>query len=213
MKVLALSCSPSRKRNSDTMLDHFILGIREVPDMEVEKIYLEDIPINAYRFENSLGPEQNETEFKKLTEKIRRDIRGLVIASPTYNFSVPAHLKNFIDRIRFFSLDFKNKTDLGQPSGKLGYLRMYFLVSGGTPTWAEHILFFAFPLFWLRGVFLYMGAKVLGGFYSGDVRTFENKKILKKCFKKGKRYALRIRKQQGQGLLENIFWRPPEKTN
>jgi FMN-dependent NADH-azoreductase len=213
MKILAISCSTSRGRNSDTMLDHFILGMKEVPDIQIEKIYLQDIPIDLYTYENSRGPTDHEQEFKELTQKITNEISGLVIATPTYNFSVPAHLKNFIDRIRFFALDFTRKNKLGQPIGKLGYLRTYFLVSGGTPNWAEHILFFVFPSFWLRGVFLYFNAKVMGAFYSDDVKTFKNVKILKKCFIKGKRYAQKVKQQRDQGIIENIFWRPPLNQN
>lgn len=211
MKIIALSCSPSRNRNSDTMLDYFIAGMREVPDIEVEKVYLEDIPINTYNFKNSTGPQEGEELFKGLTDKIKSETSGLVIATPTYNFSVPAHLKNFIDRIRFFALDFKDKNNFGQPIGMLGNLKTYFLISGGTPNWAEKILFFTFPSFWLRGVFLYFNAKVLGAYYSGNTETFRNEKILKKCFKKGKIYAKNISKQKGQGILENIFWRSPQK--
>lgn len=210
MKILALACSPSRGRNSDTMLEHFILGMKEVPNIEVEKIYLEDIPIDYYKFENSRIPAEHEVKFKELSEKIMKEVSGLVIATPTYNFSVPAHLKNFIDRIRFFALDFSKRNKMGQPVGNLGHLRTYFLVSGGTPNWAEHILFFTFPSFWLRGVFLYFNAKVMGAFYSGDIKTFENKKILEKCFKKGKRYAEKVSLKKGTGILEKIFWRPPE---
>ncbi len=210
MKVLALSCSPSRGRNSDTMLDHFILGMKEITGIEVEKIYLEDIPIDTYKYENSKGPQEYEAKFKELSEKITKEIFGLVIATPTYNFAVPSHLKNFIDRMRFFALDLSRKNKLKQPVGMLGHLRTYFLVSGGTPNWAEHILFFVFPSFWLRGVFLYFNAKVMGAYYSGDVKTFQNTKILKKCFKKGKKYAQKIKKHENQGVLEDIFWRPPQ---
>ena len=135
---------------------------------------------------------------------------GNIIATPTYNFAVPSHLKNFIDRMRFFALDLSRKNKLKQPVGMLGHLRTYFLVSGGTPNWAEHILFFVFPSFWLRGVFLYFNAKVMGAYYSGDVKTFQNTKILKKCFKKGKKYAQKIKKHENQGVLEDIFWRPPQ---
>lgn len=209
MKVIALSCSPSRKRNSDTMLDYFISGMKEIENIEIEKIYLEDIPIHMYKYENSLGPETDEQLFKELTEKIKNS-SGLIIATPTYNFSIPAYLKNFIDRIRFFALDFKNRNKIGQPKGMLRGLKTYFLVSGGTPNWAEKILFFTFPPFWLRGVFLYFNAKVIGSYYSGDVETFKNKKVLEKCFKKGKNYAEKIIKQKDHGVLENIFWRPPQ---
>jgi FMN-dependent NADH-azoreductase len=192
------------------MLDHFILGMKEIKGIEVEKVYLHDIPINLYKHENRNGPEDSEKEFKQLTDKIDKEIDGLVIATPTYNFSVPAHLKNFIDRIRFFALDLTKRNKIGQPVGKLGHLKTYFLVSGGTPNWAEHILFFTFPAFWLRGVFLYFNARVMGAFYSGDVKTFQNNKILEKCFKKGKRYAQKVVSQKNQSILENIFWRPPQ---
>ena len=210
MKIIALSCSPSQGRNSDTMLDHFILGMKEIPDIEVEKVYLHDIPIDLYTYENSKAPLPHETEFKELARKLSEDANGLIIATPTYNFSVPAHLKNFIDRIRFFALDFTQKSRLGQPVGKLGHLQTYFLVSGGTPRWAEKLLFFAFPPFWLRGVFLYFSAKVMGAFYTGDIRAYENEKVLATCRKRGRIYAAQVKGCKRQGILEGIFFRPPQ---
>jgi putative NADPH-quinone reductase len=192
------------------MLDYFILGMREIEGIEIEKIYLDDIPIDTYKFEIKDGPQEHEKEFKILSDKITKEITGLVIATPTYNFSVPSYLKNFIDRIRFFSLDFKKKNKFGQPVGMLGHLKTYFLVSGGTPNWAEKILFFAFPPFWLRGVFLYFNAKVMGAYYSGDIETFKNKKALDVCFRRGKKYAKQLIKHKDQGILENIFFRPPQ---
>lgn len=209
MKIIALACSPSRGRNSDTMLDHFIKGVREVDGADIEKIYLSDIAIEYYSYENSKGVGPNEEAFGQLVEKIKQ-AKGLVIATPTYNFSVPAHLKNFIDRMRFFALDLGEKNRLGQPKGKLGYLSTYFLVSGGTPTWAQKILFFTFPPFWLRGVFLYFGAKVMGAIYTGDIRSFENHAVHAKCEKAGQKYAKDLLAGRRHGLLEDIFWRPPQ---
>jgi len=210
MKILTISSSTSRGRNSDTMLDHFIKGIKTVDGAQVEKVYLDEIPMDLYKYENRNGPQENEEEFKKLTNKIKDEITALVISTPTYNFSVPAHLKNFIDRIRFISLDFSKKNKLNQPEGKLSKLYVYFLVSGGTPNWAQKILFFAFPPFWLRGVFLYFGAKVMGAFYSGDIETFKNKKILEKCSRLGNRFAIKVKKGKQKGILERVFLRPPE---
>lgn len=209
MKIIALSTSPSRGRNSDTMLDHFIKGVHKVNGVEIEKIYLADIPIDYYSFENSKSVGAHEEKFGELIAKIE-DANGLVIATPTYNFSVPAHLKNFIDRLRFVALDMGEKNRLGQPRGCLGYLSTYFLVSGGTPVWAQKILFFAFPPFWLRGVFLYFGAKVMGAIYTGDIRSFENHFIHKKCEKAGKKYAEKLLAGRSHGILEDIFWRPPQ---
>lgn len=205
-KVIALSCSPSRGRNSDTMLDNFIRGVVE-EGVLIEKIYLEDVPMDHYNYQNGKMALPHETVFNDLIEKIK-GANGLVIATPTYNFSVPAQLKNFIDRIRFIALDLSKRDGFGQPAGLLGYLTTYFLISGGIPKWAERILFFAFPAFWLRGVFLYYGAKVCDAYYSGDVKTFENTRILNNCYKKGKQYAYRLKKGKGNRILERLFWRP-----
>lgn len=208
-KVIALSCSPSRGFNSDSMLDAFIEGFKGRSDKSIEKIYLTDIPFDDYNFENRLGPQEHELAFKELCDKIER-AEALVIATPTYNFSVPARLKNLIDRIRFLALDFNNKSRLGQPSGKLSHLRTYFLVSGGTPRWAQIMLFFVFPAFWLRGIFLYFGSHCLGAFYSDDVKTFENQRTLDGCRRRGKKFACDLRDRRNNGILEQIFFRPPQ---
>ncbi|HMO78973.1 MAG TPA: NAD(P)H-dependent oxidoreductase [Candidatus Paceibacterota bacterium] len=212
-KIIALACSPSKGRNSDYMLDFFLRGISVFDvnnKIQIEKIYLNDIYIEMYKYENSHGPTKNEKEFAELAEKIK-NADGLIIATPTYNFSVPAQLKNFVDRIRFISVDLSKRDFWGQPIGLLGNISMFFLVSGGISKFAQKVLFFAFPAFWLRGVFLYFGAKVFGTYYSGDVRTFENQKILNKCESLGKKYAKNVLSEKGNGILEKIFWRPKQK--
>lgn len=208
-KIIALSCSPSKGRNSDKMLDSFIEGVKKVEGIDVEKIYLSDIYIETFRFENSTGPTDQEGDFANLSEKIKTS-QALVIATPTYNFSVPAHLKNFIDRIRFFALDMNKRNKINQPVGMLSDLKTYFIVSGGTPNWAQKLLFFAFPPFWLRGIFLYYGAHVLGAIYSGDVRTFDNQKILNKVRNKGEVFAKQVKSGEGNAITEKIFFRPPQ---
>ncbi len=209
MKIIALACSPSKGRNSDTMLDHFILGAQTIKEIEIEKIYLNDIFIEHFKFENSTGPTEQEKDFTELVEKIKSS-DALVIATPTYNFSVPAQLKNFIDRMRYFSLDMNQKNFLKQPAGKLCFLKTYFIVSGGTPHWAQKLLFFAFPPFWLRGIFLYYSAHVLGAYYSGDVKTFENKRILNKLNKKGIKFAKHVKNDKRNRVFERVFFRPPQ---
>lgn len=210
MKIVAISGSPSAGRNSDSMLTHFIEGARSVPGIEIERVFLRDIHIDNFHYDNRMGPLPHEGDFARLCRIIEKEAKGIVIATPTYNFGVPAHLKNFIDRMRFFGLDFSKQNKIGQPVGKLQHLKAYFLVSGGTPNWAEKILFFAFPPFWLRGIFLYHGAHVMGAYYSGDLHTMENKKVLAKCHKKGVVYAKKLLAGKRHGILERIFWRPPQ---
>jgi multimeric flavodoxin WrbA len=210
MKIIAISSSPSHGRNSDSMLDAFIEGIKSVDaSIDIKKYYLDEVEIDQYRYENRKGPLPHEEQFAKLCAHIQ-DAGGLVVATPTYNFSVPSTLKNFIDRIRFFALDFDHMNRIGQPTGKLGHLKTYYLVSGGTPKWAQRILFFAFPPFWLRSVFLYYGAECMGAFYTGDTCACRNEKILKKCRLQGEKYAKALKKGKSHGLPERIFWRPPQ---
>ncbi len=194
-KIIAISASPSKKRNSDTMLDYFILGLKEKSknNLEVEKFYLNDIEFENYQYENSLGAMENEKDFSELVNKFKES-DGIIIATPTYNFSVPAKLKNFIDRIRFIALDLEKKNFLGQPVGKLKKQKIFLLVSGGTPNWTHFFLFFMYPDFWLRAVFFYYGNKKILSFYSGDIKTYQNKKILTKCFKRGQKFAKKITK-------------------
>ena len=175
-----------------------------------KKVYLNDIPIENYSFATKDGPLPHEIEFSELMQKFK-NADGLVIATPTFNFSVPAQLKNFLDRIRYFALDLDTKTRLGQPLGKLTYLKTYFLVSGGTPNIAQKMLFFTYPPFWLRGVFIYHGAMYIGSTYSGDVKTFENKKVLEICRKKGLKYALNLSRGKGANIITKIFFRPSQK--
>jgi FMN-dependent NADH-azoreductase len=213
MKIIAIYCSPSRGRNSDTMMDNFLIGIKNADknsEIEIEKINLNEIYIENYSFKNSKNPTEKEKDFVELANKIKNGTDALIISTPTYNFSVPAGLKNFIDRIRFIALDLENKNIMNQPTGTLNHLKVYFIVSGGTPSWAQKILFFAFPPFWLRGVFLYYGAQCMGAFYSGDVRAFQNQSILNKCQRLGSKFANKLIKGKKHGILERIFWRPPQ---
>ena len=210
MKVIAISGSPSHGRNSDTMLDAFILGIMTNSSIEVEKVYLTDVPIDDYCFENRQGAGEHEPQFAELLQKID-EADGLVIATPTYNFSVPARLKNLIDRMRPIALDMTRTTRLGQPIGLLSRLQVYFLVSGGTPTWAQKILFFAFPPFWLRAVFLYYNARVRGAIYTGNTKAFNDVALLRRIEKRGLVYAKHLCVQRSNNILERIFWRPPQR--
>lgn len=188
-KIIAISSSPSKGRNSDTMLDNFISGVKEEnSDIEIEKVYLKDIPFAYYDHGNKSGPQEDEKEFADLAKKLET-YRGIVIATPTYNFSVPAKLKNLIDRIGFIVLDPEKKNIAGQPKGRFKGKKMCFLVSGGTPEFVHFFLFFLFPGFWLKTIFAYFGAYNTKSFYSGDVETFKNKKRLKKCFKLGRKFA------------------------
>ncbi len=190
-KVIVIYSSPEEQSNSATMADHFIKGIKQNKDIEVCKVYLKDTDFEMYCHAKKV-PLECESDFLCLTEKIQK-AQGLVIATPTYNFGVPAKLKNFVDRIGFIALDYKQKNWMGQPVPKLGYLKTFFLVSGGTPTIMQKLLFFLFPPFWLWVVFKYYGAKQGGSVFGGNL-TYQNPArkqpvLLQHCEKKGQIFA------------------------
>lgn len=199
--IVALACSPSKGWNSDTMLDQFMEGIREIRNedgseaISIEKIYLYDIDFALYDFDHKQPDPETEQGFIELVEKIKK-ANGLVVATPTHNFGASAKLKNFIDRIGYFALDYKQLNRMHQPTGQLGYLNTYSLVSGGAPNHVQKLLAFAYPGFWLNLVWRYYGARCRGHVYGGKLKA-ENRaqydhKLMQKCRLGGIKFAQTI---------------------
>ena len=193
-KVIVIYGSPEERSNSAVMADHFIKGMKQDKDVEVFEVYLKDLVFDMYCHAKK-APSEYESDFCRLTKELQK-AHGLVIATPTYNFSVPAKLKNFVDRIGFIALDYKQKNWMGQPVPKLGHLKTFYLVSGGSPKIIQKLLFFLFHPFWLYVVFKYYGAKPKGAVYGGGL-TFQNpahkqKKLLSCCEERGKGYAKKL---------------------
>ena len=171
--IIALASSPNKGGNSDTLLDEFIAGIKESHQkLTVEKLYVCDIPSHFFDHGHKAVDQQEEPEFFELCEKVRQ-ADGLVIATPTFNFNVPSKLKNFIDRIGYFALDYQKINRLGQPTGQLTKLRTFTIVTGGTPNLHRYFLFFLFPGFWLRAIMAYYGCLKYQTRYAGGL-TFRN---------------------------------------
>jgi len=197
VSIVALAASPEKGMNSDTLLEAFLEGIKEVlPMADVDKYYTMDLVLAPYCHECSNEPQKDEKVFSELVQKLQK-AQGVVVGTPTYNFNVPSGLKNLIDRIGFMSLDYRKKNILGQPPGKLGHLKTYFIVSGGTPSSIHRFIFFLYPGFWLRVAFTYYYAKHGGSFYGGGL-TFRNQakdqpKLLKKMKNKGRRYGKKLK--------------------
>lgn len=199
-KIIALSCSPSKGFNSDNMLDAFLSGVDDVQKevgesaLIFEKIYLNDLEISNYSFFNRVPDPAKEPQFVQLVDKIVA-ADGVVIATPTFNFGVPAALKNLLDRLSYKALDPKKLNWMGQPTGQLKNIRAYYLVTCGTPRFLQLIAFFLFPAFWLRVVFWYFGAKSWGSTYGAGLNAKnlakDNLKLLAKCRRAGVRFALR----------------------
>lgn len=194
-KVLVLACSPEKGGNSDTLANEFIKGMSSVEWVQIQKIYLHDVPFAPYSYMSKFPDPNAEPEFAALTQQLDES-DGLVIATPTYNFGVPAPLKNFIDRIGFMALDYKKLTWAKQPTWLLGNLRTFCIVTWGTPDLMQKMLFFAFPRFLLWVQFFYYGVRRSGSAFAGGL-SFSNpaKKrptLLKKYEKLGRTYAQKV---------------------
>lgn len=200
-RVALLAGSPNKaenKGNSDTLLGAFRKGIESVPGIEiVSKTYLYDLPMQDYCHTCKV-PTQSETEFKEVAESLR-DMDGVVLATPTYNFNVPAPVKNFIDRIGYVALDYRKMNRVGQPTGLLGHLRVQTIITGGTPNHLRRILFFLFPGFWLKFSTWYYGVTRYSSSYAGKLTystpAQDDAKLLKKYEKMGAKWAKKLVKE------------------
>ena len=194
-QIIALACSPSKGFNSDSMLDAFLAGVGDLNGINIEKIYLNDLKIDNYSFLNRIPDVKAEPELVELIEKLV-NCDGLVIAAPTFNFAVPAALKNLLDRLSYKALDYKNINWLAQPTGKLRDLRTFFLVSCGTPWYILAFTWLFFPLIWLKLVFWYFGARNQGGIYgaglNGQNLAKDNVKLMSLCQKLGKNFGQKL---------------------
>lgn len=190
--LIALAASPNKGGNSDTLLDSFLEGVKaECSDVEIKKTYLYDLECAPFAHKTKM-PLDTEAEFAAICESLAT-ASGLIIATPTFNFNVPGPLKNFIDRIGFMALDYSTLNKVGQPTGKLGHLRTFFVVTGGTPNLARKFLFVLFPGFWLSIASKYYYAKSGGAMYAGNL-TFahpakDQPKLLNQAKKQGQKYA------------------------
>jgi multimeric flavodoxin WrbA len=101
VKILAVSGSPRRSGNTDTLLEQFVRGAEET-GAEVKTMYLRNYSLNScvgceqcrgrgfcVRFDDGMSLFYPEIEAS----------RGLILGSPVHNYNVTAHMKAFIDRL------------------------------------------------------------------------------------------------------------------
>jgi len=126
MRLLALVAGTNDPSNADVLADAFLAGAKEA-GAKTEKIRLKDLVIEHFTMRHYDSTTQSEPDFRHVEEMIKR-ADGVLIATPVWNFSVPAHLKNLIDRMGSFALDPKYRSH-GMLKGKPFFL----LFTGGTP--------------------------------------------------------------------------------
>ncbi len=99
-RIIAISSSPRRGGNSETMLDAAAEGARDLAGAAVEKVALRDLgfkPCLNCGGCSATGRCVLNDEYRELNEKIRGADR-LILAAPIYFGSVCAQMKCLVDR-------------------------------------------------------------------------------------------------------------------
>lgn len=132
MKILVISASPNEPSNSDFLADRFIEGIQgsagslPAKEVEVKKICLKDMKLEHFSVKHyELNTDQGE-DFR-IFQQYMEECDGFVVATPVWNFGVPASLKNLIDHMGSFALDENHSR--GMLKGK----PFFCIFTGGAP--------------------------------------------------------------------------------
>jgi len=126
MNIFVLVAGTNEPSNSNALADAFIQGIQQIKGVTVHKKMLKDMNINHFDVDYYSAQCSMEEDFC-LLQKLVEEADGFVIATPIWNFSIPAHLKNAIDRMGSFALD--ETRSKGTLNGKPFYL----IHTGGAP--------------------------------------------------------------------------------
>ncbi|MDD5751810.1 MAG: NAD(P)H-dependent oxidoreductase, partial [Candidatus Peribacteraceae bacterium] len=127
VNILVLIAGTNDPSNCALLAEHFAAGMERIPDSSVTTIRLKDLPLDHFSLQHYAPSAPEEPGFRRLREALK-GTHGLVIASPVWNFSVPAHLKNAIDRMGSFGLDSTTRS-----RGTLNGLPFFLLFTGGAP--------------------------------------------------------------------------------
>lgn len=128
MRVLLLIAGTNRPSNAEHLGLAFAEGMRKSSDTEITTLSLRDLNLEHFTLAH-YNPQTPQGEGFETLKKAALNTDGIVIASPIWNFSVPGHLKNAIDRMGEFGLDPETRS-LGMLKGK----PVFLLYAGGSPS-------------------------------------------------------------------------------
>jgi multimeric flavodoxin WrbA len=157
LKVTVIVGGTNDPSNSDFLANHFIKGLEEAK-VTVTKIRLKDLKIDHFDLK-CYDKACTETDEFPAVRKAIMNADGLVFASPVWNFSVPAHLKNVIDRMGSFALD--DTHSVGMMNRKPAFL----ILTGGIPGVGWPLL--KRTTSHIPAAIEYFGGAVLGTYFEG----------------------------------------------
>lgn len=202
VRILVLIAGTNDPSNAEYLADLFIDGLRTIPDVLVEKICLRDITLPHFELQDYACGRQG-PGFDHI-RMLMQSCNGIVIASPVWNFSVPAHLKNVLDHIGCFALDSETRSE-----GQLKGVPCYFLFTGGAPTVAWKGLM-RFTTMHVPEAMRYFGASPAGVHFEGKCMKGRGKfglvldqrpELKQMMLKKGHTFALVAQQFQQTGRL------------
>ena len=159
MHTLAIVAGNNDPSNCNYLANTFIEELKK-NDVTVEKIRLKDMNLEHFSLKHYESDYEHEKNFKKIQSGMEC-ATGVVIATPIWNFGVPANLKNLIDRMGSFALD------ESRSKGTLNYKPFYFIFTGGAPLPAWKGLMKKTTSFVQEGL-RYFGASITGTFFEGE---------------------------------------------
>tara|TARA_Y100000310_G_scaffold342182_1_gene444171 strand:- start:777 stop:1532 length:756 start_codon:yes stop_codon:yes gene_type:complete len=163
MEVLVLVAGTNEPSNSNMLADTFVQGMQQLGSIQVHKRRLKDLHIEHFSldfYEKECSQEEDFCAIQQLIESAD----GLVIATPIWNYGVPAHLKNLIDRMGSFAL---NET---RTNGTLDGKPFYMIFTGGAPAPAWKAMMKKTTSYIAEGL-KYFGASHIGDHFEGKCTT------------------------------------------
>ncbi|MBT3293091.1 NAD(P)H-dependent oxidoreductase [Candidatus Peregrinibacteria bacterium] len=126
MKICVFISSTNDPSNSVVLANSFIDGMKAKEQVEINKYLLKDMRMEHFSLDFY---DKNTDQGNDLTiiESAIKQSDAFVIATPVWNFSIPANLKNLVDRMGSFALNEKHN------KGTLAGKPFYIIFTGGVP--------------------------------------------------------------------------------
>jgi NAD(P)H-dependent FMN reductase len=125
VRIALLIAGTSQPSNSEMLAEAFMEGMAQ-PESTITTLHVRDLQIDPFHLDTYAPTFQPEPDFRRVQAAIQ-NAHGIVIATPVWNFSVPAHLKNLIDRCGGFGLDASHS------KGTLKGVPFFLIFTGGAP--------------------------------------------------------------------------------
>jgi multimeric flavodoxin WrbA len=155
--VLVVVAGTNDPSNSNYLADRFIEGMKKVEGVTFEKIRLKDLSLHHFTLQD-YNEEASEPDYQRM-KTLMQDAAGIVFATPIWNFSVPSHLKNLVDRMGAFGLDRETHS-----KGQLKNKPFGIIFTGGAPMIAWKALMYLTTLHLAEAIKYYDGAIIFRHF-------------------------------------------------